>query len=66
LDAESLRKETKMEVATQNEKEKKLEAGKTGKGKFLSAFVNFLVMGGFLIILIAIVAIIVLISYLTK
>ena len=55
-----------MEAATQNEKEKKLEANKTGKRKFWSAFYNFLAMGGFLIILIAIVAIVVLISILMK
>jgi heme/copper-type cytochrome/quinol oxidase subunit 2 len=55
-----------MEAGTQNEKEKKLEAKKTGMQKFWSGFVAFLSMGGFIIILIAIVAIVILISYLTK
>ena len=55
-----------METGTQNEKEKKLEAKKTGMQKFWSGFVAFLCMGGFIIILIAIVAIVILISYLTK
>jgi hypothetical protein len=54
-----------MEATTHNEKEKR-ETKKTGMQKFLSGFYNFLAMGGFLIILIAIVAIVVLVSYLTK
>jgi len=55
-----------MEAGTQNEKEKQLETKKTGMQKFLSGFVNFLMMGGFLVILIVIVGIVILISYLTK
>lgn len=55
-----------METAKQGEKGKSLEADAKGKRTFLNAFMNFLVMGGFLIVMIAIVAIIVLISYLTK
>lgn len=55
-----------MEAGTQNEKGKTLETKKTGMQKFLSGFVQFLAMGGFIVILIAIVAIVVLISYLTK
>jgi hypothetical protein len=66
LDAQNQRKEDEMEAGTQNEKEKKLEAKKTGMQKFWSGFVAFLCMGGFIIILIAIVAIVILISYLTK
>jgi len=55
-----------METRTQNEKEKKLETKKTGMQKFLSGFMQFLMMGGFLVILVAIVAIVILVSYLTK
>jgi hypothetical protein len=55
-----------MEAGTQNEKEKKLEAKKTGMQKFFSSFMNFLMMGGFLLILFAIVAILLLVNYLTK
>ena len=55
-----------MEAGTPNEKEKKLETKKTGMQKFLSGFMQFLMMGGFLVILIAIVAIVSLVSYLTK
>jgi len=55
-----------MEAGTQNEKEKTLEPKKKGMQKFLSGFMQFLMMGGFLVILIAIVAIVVLVSYLTK
>jgi hypothetical protein len=66
LDAQNQSKEDEMETGTQNEKEKKLEAKKTGMQKFWDGFVTFLGMGGFFIILIAILAIMVLISYLTK
>jgi predicted lysophospholipase L1 biosynthesis ABC-type transport system permease subunit len=55
-----------MEAVAENEKEKKLETKKTGMQKFLSGFLKFLTMGGFLVILIAIVGIVILISYLTK
>ena len=55
-----------MEAGTQNGKETKLETKKTGMQKFLSGFMNFLMMGGFLVILIVIVGIVILISYLTK
>ena len=55
-----------METTTQNAKEKKLETGKTGKRKFWNAFVKFLSMGGFLVILIAIDAIVILIEKCTK
>ena len=48
-----------MEAVAENEKEKKLETKKTGMQKFLS-------MGGFFVILIMIIGIVVLISYLTK
>ena len=66
LDARKQSKEDEMEIETQNEKEKKLEAEKTGIQKFWSGFVKFVMMGGFFIILIAILGIMVLISYLTK
>jgi hypothetical protein len=55
-----------METVTEIEKEKKLETKKTGMQKFLVYFWKFLMMGGFLVILLAILAIIILISYLTK
>ena len=55
-----------MEAVAENEKEKKLETKKTGMQKFLSGFIKFLSMGGFFVILIMIIGIVVLISYLTK
>jgi len=55
-----------MEAGTENEKEKKLETKKTGMQKFLSGFIKFLTMGGFIVILVVILAIIILIDYLTK
>ena len=55
-----------MEAVAENEKEKKLETKKTGMQKFLSGFLKFLTMGGFFVILILIVGIMILISYLTK
>ena len=55
-----------METGIQNEKEKQVETPKTGMQKFLSGFMHFLMYGGFIVVLIAIAAIIILISYLTK
>ena len=55
-----------MEAVAENEKEKKLETKKTGMQKFLSGFLKFLSMGGFFVILIMIVEIMILVSYLTK
>ena len=55
-----------MEAGTQNEEEKKLETKKTGMQKFLSGFMHFLMYGGFIVVLVVIVAIVILISYLTK
>ncbi len=55
-----------MEAGTQNEKEKKVETKKTGMQKFLSGFMKFLMMGGFIVVLMAIAAIAILISHLTK
>ena len=55
-----------METGTQNEEEKKLGTKKTGMQKFLSGFMHFLMYGGFIVIMVAIAAIVVLISYLTK
>ncbi len=55
-----------MEGTTEIQKEKKVEAGKPGKRTFWSAFVNFLTMGGFLLVLIALAAIVILISKLTQ
>jgi hypothetical protein len=55
-----------MEAGTENEKEKKLETKKTGMQKFLSGFINFLAMGGFIVVLIVIVLIVILIERLTK
>lgn len=55
-----------MEAVEQEEKGKKVETKTKGKKGFLKAFLNFLMMGGFLVVLIAILAIVLLISYLTK
>ena len=55
-----------METGTQIEEGKTLEAKKTGKNKFLTGFLNFLMYGGFLVVLIVIVGIVILVSYLTK
>jgi hypothetical protein len=55
-----------MKAVTQSEKEKKLETKKTGMQKFLSGFMGFLMMGGWLVIVIVILAIIILIERLTK
>ena len=55
-----------MEAGSQNERDKKLEPKKTGMQKFLSGFMKFLMMGGFIVVLMAIAAIAILISYLTK
>ena len=66
MDAQNQRKEDEMEAGTQNEKEKKLEAKKTGMQKFWSGFVSFLMMRGFIVILALIAGIAILISYLTK
>ena len=66
MDAESQREEVEMETANQDEKEETIKAEKTGKRKFWGAFYNFLAMGGFLVILVAIVAIVVFVSILLK
>jgi hypothetical protein len=66
LDDKNQWKEDDMEAGTENEKEKKLETKKTGMQKFLSGFIKFLTMGGFIVILVVILAIIILIDYLTK
>ena len=55
-----------MEAGTQNEKEQQLETKKTGMQKFLSGFMHFLMYGGFIVVLVVIVAIVILISYLMK
>ncbi len=55
-----------METVRQEEKESKLEGKAKGKRGFWSGFVTFLSMGGFMLILIAIAAILILISALTK
>jgi hypothetical protein len=55
-----------VKAGTEIEKEKKLETKKTGMQKFLSGFMKFLMMGGFIVILMAIAGIAILISYLTK
>ena len=55
-----------METAKQEDKGTKVVTESKGKKGFLSAFINFLAMGGFLIVLIGIVAIVVLISVWTK
>ena len=54
-----------MEAAKKDEKENASGEGKKGKG-FWQSFYNFLAMGGFLLVLVAIVAIVVLISILFK
>ena len=55
-----------METGKQEDKGIKVGTESKGKKGFLNAFINFLAMGGFMIVLIVIVAIVVLISYLTK
>jgi hypothetical protein len=55
-----------MESANQMQEGKSLEADKKKKGGFWNGFVNFLMMGGFLVILVAIVAIVILIERLMK
>jgi len=66
LDAENQSKEDEMETGTQNAPEKQLETKKTGMQKFLSGFMKFLMMGGFIVILVLIAGIAIVISYLTK
>ena len=66
FDAILLMKGGKMETVTQGEKETAVEAKKTGMQKFWNGFVNFMAMGGFLLFLLAFIAVAVLISYLTK
>ncbi len=62
-----------METVNENEKETITTGGeaepetlKTGFQKFLTSFGKFMSMGGFILILAAIIGIAVLISYLTK
>ena len=55
-----------METAKQEEKEMKVDTEPERKKGFWSAFYNFLAMGGFLVVLVAIVAIVIAISVLTK
>ena len=55
-----------METGTQIGEGKTLVTKKTGKNKFLTGFLNFLMYGGFLVVLIVIVGIVILVSYLTK
>ncbi len=55
-----------METAIKEEKGTTIEEEKKGKSKWANRIYNFLAMGGFLLVLVAIVAIMVLISILTK
>jgi len=56
-----------METATVQEvKEAVVQEGKKGKRKWLTRFLNFLMYGGWLLVVIVIVSIIILISYLTR
>ena len=55
-----------METGNQLQKDKSLEADKKGKGGFWNGFITFLSMGGFLVVLIVIVAIVILIERLMK
>ena len=55
-----------METGIQNEKEKQVETPKTGMQKFWNSFMHFLMYGGFLVVMIVIVAIVILISKCTK
>jgi hypothetical protein len=55
-----------MEPGTQNATEKQLETPKTGMQKFLNGFMNFLAMGGILVVIVVIAGIAILISYLAK
>ena len=55
-----------METARQGEKGKSLEVDGKKKRTFWNAFINFLAMGGFLLVLVAIVGIIIVISILFK
>ncbi len=54
-----------MEAAKKDEKENVSDEGKKGKG-FWHSFYNFLAMGGFLVILVIVVGIIVVVSILFK
>ena len=54
-----------MEAAKKDEKENASGEGKKGKG-FWQSFYNFLAMGGFFLVLLAIVGIVVLISIIFK
>ena len=55
-----------MDAGTQVEKGNPSETKKTGMQNVLSGFLNFLMYGGFLVVLIVIVGIVILVSYLTK
>lgn len=55
-----------MEAANKEEKETTTREGKKGWAKWGSRILNFLVMGGFILVLVAIVAIVIIISILTK
>jgi hypothetical protein len=54
-----------METAIKDEKETTIKEEKKGKGKWARRIFNFLAMGGFMLVLVAIVAIMVMISILT-
>ena len=55
-----------MEAASKETKETTTREVKKGWAKWGSRIWNFLTMGGFLLVLVAIVAIVIFISYLTK
>jgi len=53
-----------METTIKEEKEITIKEEKSGKRKWLSRFVNFLMYGGWLLIVLFIVGVVILISYL--
>ncbi len=55
-----------METAIKEEKETTIKNEKKGESKWASRIYNFLAMGGFLLVLVAIVAIMVVVSILFK
>jgi hypothetical protein len=62
----SLKGETKMETLNKEEKQTIVKEEKKGLPKVLRKFLNFLAYGGWILLLIFILAIVILISVLTK
>ncbi len=62
----SLREEEMMEKTIKEQKENTVKEEKKGKRKWLSHFLNFLMYGGWLLVIVVILGIIILISVLSK